>query len=105
MKVNITYLKKLVDQLETELKTSEMDTGTALSKEAQEALEHEKLIALNKAGGVCMGIYQEAIMLVSDIHKVVASSFGPPKSSKDDVVETLLGSFNKSFKVNGDKNN
>lgn len=104
MKIDITYLKRLVIELETELRATETITDTTLTPEARIALEQTRLIALNKATGICMGIYQESTMLTYDIQKAVAATFTSPPPAKGDVAENTLSSFLKTFKVREDKN-
>jgi Mg2+ and Co2+ transporter CorA len=99
MKVDISYLKELVVELETLLSEADLlKDSKSGNSERDEAFNKKFLVTMCKTAGVCMGITQEGSMLIGDIQKVIGSSFASPKA-KEDAIEALLGNFNKSIKT------
>lgn len=90
MKVDITYLKRLISELE---KLSE--EAEKLKSEEINISQHEYLIALNKAAGICLGVTTEAGALVGDIQKLIVQAFKP----KEDNYNSLLDTYLKPIKV------
>lgn len=102
MKVDLTLLKKYIEELELELKVAEaVKSKDALSDEEANNAINARLISLSKAAGLCLGVSQEAGMLITDIQKLVSASFLPSKSSKSDLTDNMLSSFLKTYKGAG----
>lgn len=85
-KINITLLKRLVEELESTLNFSE-DLQQELS-----ANKNEYVIEMSKALGIATGITLEASMLIMDIQTLTqtASGAAPTSSGKEDSIKSLL---------------
>jgi hypothetical protein len=104
LKIDLTLLKKLIAELESELKASETiptDSSLNLSEASLEPLEHDRLIHLGKAAGLCMSVAQEGTLLMYDIQKVSAGALVAPKSSTKEDADFGLSNFLKIYKSGG----
>jgi len=82
-KVDLTILKRLVSELESELTTAD---GIKTDVHADKI---EWVVSLNKATGLAAGILTEAGLLMGDIQHLVA---GPSSGTSDkDFLNKLLG--------------
>lgn len=77
MKIDITYLKRLVTELES--LTSEAEQIQSENDIKANPSPNEYLVTISKAAGICLGITSEASALVGDIQKIVGQSFNKPK--------------------------
>jgi hypothetical protein len=87
MKFDITYLKKLVAELET--LTAEAEKIKAENDLKSSPSPDEYLIAMNKAAGICFGITTEAGALVGDVQKIVSQSFKPKEENLSGILDFL----------------
>lgn len=83
-KVDLTILKKLVEQLEIELAAAEE------IKKNENSVLSDYVVGMSKAAGLAAGIMQEGSLLVGDIQSVVRTSQQVP-SKNSDFLEKLLG--------------
>jgi len=85
-KIDLTVLKRLVSELESELTTAE---GIKTDVNADQV---EWLITLNKATGLAAGVLTEAGLLMGDIQLLLSGPSAGGASDKD-FLNKLLGGF------------
>ena len=82
--IDLTLLKKLLGELETQLSDAEQIptlTGTD---------EHNYFAALAKASGLCSGVIQEATGLIADCYRAMQLANGAKASSSEESVMSLV---------------
>ena len=87
MKFDITYLKRLVTELES--LTSEAEKIQAENDIKANVSPNEYLVTISKAAGICLGITSEASALVGDIQKIVGQSFKPKEENLTGLLDFL----------------
>ena len=83
-KVDLTVLKRLVSELESELATAD-GINTSVSPD-----KVEWVVSLNKATGLAAGVMSEAAAVMGDIQHLIV---GDPSLDKQDFLDKLLGGF------------
>ena len=83
-KVDLTLIKKLVDEL---------DKTISLSEKIKESSDNnEYIIEMSKGIGLCSGIVSEGTMLIADIAELLSTASGPPSDSKtSSLINKLFG--------------
>lgn len=82
-RVDLTVLKRLVSELESELAVAE---GIKTDVNADRV---EWIVSLNKATGLAAGILSESGLLMGDIQQLMSG--GPAASDKTDFLNKILG--------------
>lgn len=96
LKLDLTYLKKLVAELEIMVEGAEVQRSKKV-----EGVPHDYLIELNKVNGVLAGVAQEAKMLTGDVAQITRIVTTPQlqKLVSQDLYEDVPGKdpFGGSF--------
>ena len=104
LKVDLSYLKELVNELETLMSEAETIKSTATSSPLLEkdfSFNRKYLITVCKAMGVSMGISQEGKMLIGDLQTLVNANFATSAKSGSDSLEAMLETYLKPVKTTG----
>ncbi len=84
-KVDLSLLKKLVDELENSLAAAELMKTDSIDNK-------DYIVEMSKCSGLASGIMSESTCLVGDIHGCIMSVQGQPMP-KDDALAKLLGAI------------
>lgn len=85
-KVDLSILKRLVVELESALATAD----NVVENVSPDLTQH--IVELSKAAGLCMGITQEASLLVFDVHALIRNSQSP-KEKTGNLIDSFLDSL------------
>lgn len=87
MKVDLSIIKKLIEELESGLEAAEQ------LKTKDGAKISDYVVEMSKAAGLAAGIMQEGTFLVNDIQTMVRCSQQPQAPKANDLLDNILSSI------------
>ena len=83
-KIDLSLIKRLVQELETSVSLAEKLNGESASEKLECTVEYQKSI------GFASGIMTESALLLADIQQIIHGN-STPSGSKQDLISQLLG--------------